>query len=351
LSLCLYRFTELPVLVGKDIGVCRRLKLLLVWGFHISAVVAGACGRQLESLDGEGEVLVIGVVDEEPVVDALLEALGLVAGGHQGASLASRCTLLDPRGLGECLVVGLHSVHDHPPLAVCVDRPEGHDVSSFGWTEVSLLHDLLQSVHAVLSVGQHILVDCLDALVVVLKGMLNLVGGVLGILETPGLGVVNGTDGGLVCIMVWGWSRVVRSCVSHCMNWSGMDDWMSHCMVDGSDMVLHNGLVVGSAVVGDTVGGVVDCGNVGSMVSHWGNSCVVSHGGHTVWSGGLVMDERGDSCLVDWSLMVGGLGTIDRGRDWGVAVGSSVVDLGIGVSLCICFCVGAGCHKGQNNQV
>merc|ERR1719362_1448181 len=101
---------------------------------------------------------------------------------------------------------------------------------------------------------------------------------------------------------------------------------MSHCMVDGSDMVLHNGLVVGSAVVGDTVGGVVDCGNVGCMVSHWGNSCVVSHGGHTVWSGGLVMDERGDGCLVDWSLvvsscalmtihrctyMVGGLGTVD----------------------------------------
>ena len=46
--------------------------------------------------------------------------------------------------------------------------------------------------------------------------------------------------------------------------------------------------------------------------------------------------------------MVGGLGTVDGGGDWGVAVGSSVVDLGIGVSLCLCFCVGAGCHKGQN---
>ena len=46
--------------------------------------------------------------------------------------------------------------------------------------------------------------------------------------------------------------------------------------------------------------------------------------------------------------MVGGLWTIDGGRDWGVAVGSSVVDLGISVSLCICFCMGAGCHKGQN---
>ena len=46
--------------------------------------------------------------------------------------------------------------------------------------------------------------------------------------------------------------------------------------------------------------------------------------------------------------MVGGLGTVDRGRDWCVAIGSSVMDLGIGFSLCICFCVGAGCHKGQN---
>ena len=84
MSLCLYRFTELPVfLVGKDIEVCRRLHeldLLLVWGLDVGAVVAGTGGGQLEGLDGEGEVLVIGVVDEEPVVDVLLEALGLVAG-------------------------------------------------------------------------------------------------------------------------------------------------------------------------------------------------------------------------------------------------------------------------------
>jgi len=342
--------TELPVLVRKDIGVCRRLKLLLVWGFHIGAVVAGARGRQLESLNGEGEVLVIGVVDEEPVVDALLEALGLVAGGHQGASLASRGALLDPGGLGECLVVGLHSVHDHSPLAVGVDRPEGHDVGSDRGAEVSLLHDLLQSVHAVLGVGQHILVDCLDALVVVLQGMLNLVGGVLGILQTPGLGVVNGTDWGLVSIMVWGRGRVVGSCVSH--NWSSMGDWVSHCVVDGSDMVLHDGLVMGGTMVGDTVGGVVHGGDVGSVVSHWGNNCVVCHWGNTVCRGrSLVMDEGGDSCLVHWSLMVGGLWTIYRGRDGGVAVGSSMVDLSISVSLSFRFCVGAGGHKGQNNQV
>ena len=35
----------------------------------VGAVVAGAGGGQLEGLDGEGEVLVIGIVDQEPVVN------------------------------------------------------------------------------------------------------------------------------------------------------------------------------------------------------------------------------------------------------------------------------------------
>lgn len=46
--------------------------------------------------------------------------------------------------------------------------------------------------------------------------------------------------------------------------------------------------------------------------------------------------------------MVGGLWTIDGGRDWGVAVGSSVVHLSISFSISFCFCAGAGGHKGQN---
>ena len=46
--------------------------------------------------------------------------------------------------------------------------------------------------------------------------------------------------------------------------------------------------------------------------------------------------------------MVGGFWTIDRGRDWGVAVGSSVVHLSISFSISFCFCAGAGGHKGQN---
>jgi hypothetical protein len=202
------------------------------------------------------------------------------------------------------------------------------------------LHDLLQPVHAVLSVGQHVLVDCLDALVVVLQGMFDLVGGVLGILQAPGLGVVNGAGGRLV-LMVWGRGRVVRSCVSHCMvDRSSVDNGMSHCMVDGSNVVLHDGLVMSSAMVGNAVGGMVHCGNMGSVVRNWSSM--------DNW-GSLVVDERGDCCLVNWSLMVGRLRTIDRGGDGGVAVGSSMVNLSVGLSLG--FCTGGGGDKRQNNQV
>ena len=44
--------------------------------------------------------------------------------------------------------------------------------------------------------------------------------------------------------------------------------------------------------------------------------------------------------------MVGRLGTIDGGRDGGVAIGSSVVDLSIGIGLS--FCADGGGNKGQS---
>ena len=63
------------------------------------------------------------------------------------------------------------------------------DVRSDWGAEVGLLHDLLQPVHTVLGVGEHVLVDGLHALVVVLQGRLDLVLGVLNVLQAPGLGV------------------------------------------------------------------------------------------------------------------------------------------------------------------
>ncbi len=54
------------------------------------------------------------------MIDVLLEALGLVAGGDEGTGRAGGGALLNPGRLGERLVVVLHPVHDHAPLTVSV---------------------------------------------------------------------------------------------------------------------------------------------------------------------------------------------------------------------------------------
>ena len=194
--------------------------LLFVWWLGVGPVVAGAGRGQLEGLDGEWEVVIIGVVDEEPVVDGLLEALGLVALWDQGAGGAGGGALLDPCGLGQGLVVGLDLVDHDPPLAVDVDGPLGLDVGGLGGAEVGLLHDLLQAGHAVVSVGQDVLVHLLDRVVVVLDGLLDLVGGVFLVLKAPGLRVVNGALWWLVVVGLGvgvGLGLVVRS-------WSVVDN-------------------------------------------------------------------------------------------------------------------------------
>jgi len=163
--------------------------LLPVWRLHIVTIVAGAGRWQLESLDSEGEVLIIRVVDQEPVVDVLLQALGLIAWRDKGTGLSGCGALLNTCGLGQGLVVGLHSVDDDSPFSSSVDGSHGLDVGGDGGAEVGLLHNLLQSLHAVLSVGKDILVDSLDTLIVVLESMLDLVGGIFSILQAPSLGV------------------------------------------------------------------------------------------------------------------------------------------------------------------
>ena len=47
--------------------------------------------------------------------------------------------------------------------------------------------------------------------------------------------------------------------------------------------------------------------------------------------------------------MVGRLGTIDGGGDGGVAIGSSVVHLSIGIG--VCFCADGGGNKGQSLRI
>ena len=103
--------------------------------------------------------------------------------------------MLDAGGLAEGLVVGLDVVDHDAPLAVDVDGAPRLDVLGLGGAEVGLLCDVPQAVHRVLSVGQHVLVQLLHGVVVVLDGLLDLVGRVLGVLEAVRLRVAVGTLG------------------------------------------------------------------------------------------------------------------------------------------------------------
>jgi len=289
---------------GVDIG--RGLKcLLLVWWLGVSSVVAGAGGWELEAVDGEWEVLIIWIVDQEPVVDVLLDALCLVAFGHQWASRSGGGTLLDASGLGQGLVVGLDVVDDNPPLAVDVDGAQGLDVGSLGGAQVSLLHDVLQASHGVVGVGQNVLVHLLDSVVVVLDGLLDLVGGVLLVLKAPGLGVVLGALGWTVMGLLVG---VVGGSVVWSMVWGSM---------------VHNGVVWG---------GVVRSWVVWLWVV-WGWLRVIWGWLRVVWSRLRVVWSR-LRMVWGWLRMVwswgGGVAVGWRGRR--VAIGSGGVCVGICVS-------------------
>ena len=118
--------------------------------------------------------------------------------------------------------MGLDVVDDDLPVSVDVHGSQRLDVGSFGGAEVGLLDDLVQAVNAVVGVGQNVLVHLLHGVVVVFKGLLDLVGGVLLVLETPGSWVSGGTCwwavgrrvtiGGLRVVRdwaIWSWNRGV----------------------------------------------------------------------------------------------------------------------------------------------
>ena len=50
-----------------------------MWWFSIGSIVTGTGRWELEAVDGKWEVLIIRIIDQEPVVNALLETLGLIA--------------------------------------------------------------------------------------------------------------------------------------------------------------------------------------------------------------------------------------------------------------------------------
>lgn len=159
----------------------------------VGAQETGATGRKLECLDGEGEVLIIGVVDEEAVIDGLLQALGLVAIRHQRACVARGQTLFDACSLSKSLIMDIDIVYNHTPFALCVLGTKGPHVSGLRWAQVSFLLQGVWSLDRQLGVKiNYVSIKGEDLFVVVFGRVFDLVGGILGVFEAPRLGCVGG---------------------------------------------------------------------------------------------------------------------------------------------------------------
>ena len=232
---------------------------------NVSTVVTGTGGGKLEALNSEGQVLIIGIVDQKAVVDGLLQALGFITLRHKRTSISGGGTFLNTGSLGQSFVVGLDVVNDDSPFSVDVDGSQRLDVGSLGGAQVGFLDNFLQSVDRVISIGQDIFVHLLHGIVVVFDGLLDLVGGVFRILQTPGFGVVLGTHRFVVRLR-----SMMRSMVR-----SG---------VVGKRGVMGGGVVgsIGSGMMNWSIGIVVGSGGIGvgmvgsRAVGHW---CVAIRGG------------------------------------------------------------------------
>jgi len=93
---------------------------------------------KLEGLNGEWEVLIIRIVDEETVVDGLLKALGSIALRHQRAGFSRGKTFLDTGGLGKSFIVDFDVVDNDSPFALSVDSTQRLYICGLGGAKISL---------------------------------------------------------------------------------------------------------------------------------------------------------------------------------------------------------------------
>jgi len=122
--------------------------LVLVFGlvgFGLGRKVAGASAGKLVGVNEESSVWVTGIDREHPVVDILLGALGLVAGGKETTSGVGEETGLEAGGLGVVVMAVSVTVgdvlEDDSPVALDVDGTGDLGVIHIGWAEVSLGSD------------------------------------------------------------------------------------------------------------------------------------------------------------------------------------------------------------------
>jgi len=101
-----------------------------VWGFNIVPIVTSTGRWKLEGFNAEWEVLIIGVIDKEPVVDGFLETLCFIASWHKWTGFSGSCALLNASSLGQSLIMSFNTIDNDSPLSISVNSTEGLNVSS-----------------------------------------------------------------------------------------------------------------------------------------------------------------------------------------------------------------------------
>lgn len=173
---------------------------------------ATARSGKFEVFNGEWEVVIAGIVDEETVVDILLQTLGFVASWDQRARVSSSIgvAFLDAGVLIKLDSVRFDLVDNDTPFTFDVDSSKRLDVSGRARAKVSLLLELGQGVDRVGGVGCYVLVQSYDGIVVLVKSVDDIVGRIFGIFQTPGFGGVLGTGRNLGFVFVVLVGLVVR---------------------------------------------------------------------------------------------------------------------------------------------
>lgn len=129
------------------------------------------------------------------MVDELLQALGLVTLRNERALMSRSGTLLDSSRLTQSLVMSLHLIDHDPPLSIGIHSTQRHHITRARRTQIGLVVNVLDPIHRVIRVGNHILVQRSHRRIMILNGMLDLTGGIFVVGEAPGFGRVLGASG------------------------------------------------------------------------------------------------------------------------------------------------------------
>jgi len=172
--------------------------------------VTGTGTGELVGVNEESSVGVTGVDREHPVVDILLGALALVAGGEESAGIVRVEASLEPGSLGVVVLsvsVSFGDVlQDDPPVALDVHGPGDLGIVNVGGAQVALRSDPVAGIILRGSLGS-------TSVVLIVKGILLVLGDVLNQIISGLIGNISvllqeqGVLGDLVSDVV---SRVLR---------------------------------------------------------------------------------------------------------------------------------------------